>query len=76
MLVKRHNQRHWLTPDIVTSTTSVLEKPPNINIAQIWNFSHSNQIPVNLSRKSNVDQERRQSCIVRKFRLIMARCIR
>ena len=64
MLVRRQIQRHWLTPNTATSTTSVLKKL-SIKLADIRNFSLSNQIPVKISRKSNVDQERRSRTIVR-----------
>lgn len=59
IIVRRENRRHLLTPNIVTSTTIVIKDQSSLlKCVDIRNFTQPKQIPVKISKKLNVVQER------------------
>jgi len=59
IIVRRENRRHFLTPNTVISTTSVKKDQWSLlKCVDTRNFTQRNQIPVKISKKSDVVQER------------------
>ena len=59
IIVRRENRRHFLTPNTVISTTSVKKDQRSLlKCVDTHNFTQRNQIPVKISKKSDVVQER------------------
>jgi len=59
IIVRRENRRHFLTRNTVISTTSVEKDQSSLlKCVDTRHFTQRNQIPVKISKKSNVVQER------------------